>query len=88
MGHPADTMYPITPSAALILPKAKDHLRRKGLNDENHLYPASGEKCFLLTLPFIEPGGVARFIQELAHNEMPDGLHQMIELPTLGAGNP
>src|SRR5471032_3047366 len=52
----ADTMYPTTPSAALLLLKAKDHRRRKGLNDENYLSPASRERCFLLTLPFIEPG--------------------------------
>src|SRR5476651_847743 len=51
----ADTMYPTTPSAALLLLKAKDHRRRKGLNDENYLSPASWEKCFLLTFPFIEP---------------------------------
>src|SRR5471030_3150772 len=51
----ADTMYPTTPSAALLLLKAKDHRRRKGLNDENYLSPASRERCFLLTLPFIEP---------------------------------
>ena len=48
-------MYPITPSAALLLLTAKDHPRRKGLNDENYLSPASREKCFLLTLPYIEP---------------------------------
>src|SRR5450631_1302760 len=52
----ADTMCPTTPSAALLLLKAKDHRRRKGLNDENYLSPASRERCFLLTLPFIEPG--------------------------------
>jgi hypothetical protein len=40
------------------LPKAKDHLRRKGLNDENQISPASREKCFLLTLPFIEPANL------------------------------
>jgi hypothetical protein len=48
-------MYPITPSADLLLPKANYHHRRKGLNDENRLSPACREKCFLLTLPFIEP---------------------------------
>ena len=48
-------MYPITPSAALLLLKTKHHRRRKGLNDENYRSPASEEKCFLLTLPFIEP---------------------------------
>src|SRR5471030_1131542 len=47
----ADTMYPTTPSAALLLLKAKDHRRRKGLNDENYLSPPSRERCFLLTLP-------------------------------------
>jgi len=52
----ADIMHPTqTLSAALLLLKAKDHRRRKGLNDENYLSPASREKCFLLTLPFIEP---------------------------------
>ena len=52
----ADIMHPTqTLSAALLLLKAKDHRRRKGLNDENYLSPASWEKCFLLTFPFIEP---------------------------------
>src|ERR1700739_1216025 len=45
-------------SAHLCTRIAKDHGRRKGLNDENILFPGSREKDFLLTLPFIEPAHV------------------------------
>jgi hypothetical protein len=51
-------MYPTTPSAHLCTRTPNDHRRRKGLNDENYLSPASREKCFLLTLPFIEPAHI------------------------------
>jgi hypothetical protein len=64
----ADTMYPIIPSATLLLLKAKDHRRRKGLNDENLLSPASREKCFLLTLPFIEPAEVGGEVRRCGVN--------------------
>jgi hypothetical protein len=34
------------PSVVLRLLTAKDHPRRKGLNDENQISPASRVKCF------------------------------------------
>ena len=69
----ADTMYPTTPSAALLLLKAKDHRRRKGLNDENYLSPASRERCFLLTLPFIEPARRDDFVGLVTRGSRQDG---------------